>query len=88
MSGTRLSDDDKSVTNYDQNLEKLNGLNLQEGNEISEQDKCTPTLDYLQVPTINGDILWLDTNFFFFFCHILLFFSLLSRNCTRLIKIH
>lgn len=64
MSGIRLSDDDKSRTNYDQNLEKLNGLNLQEENEVSEQDKCTPTLDYLQVPTINGDILWLDTNFF------------------------
>lgn len=67
MSGIRLSDDDKSGTNYDQNLEKLNGLNLQEENEVSEQDKCTPTLDYLQVPTINGYILWLDTKLYTFF---------------------
>ncbi|XP_026812964.1 tetratricopeptide repeat protein 5-like [Rhopalosiphum maidis] len=48
MSGIRRTDDDKSGTNYDQNLEKLNCLNLQEENEVSEQDKCTPTLDYLQ----------------------------------------
>lgn len=57
---------DKSEENYEQNLEKLNSLNLQKENGISEQNKCTPTIDYLQVPTINGDILWLDTKFLFF----------------------
>jgi len=67
MSDTQQTDDEKSSKNYDQNLEKLNDLNMREENEVSEQDKCTPTLDYLQVPTINGDILWLDTIFFIFF---------------------
>jgi len=67
MNDTQHTDDDKSAKNYDQNLEKLNDLNLREENEVSEQDKCTPTLDYLQVPTINGDILWLDTIFYFYF---------------------
>jgi len=51
MSDTRQTDDYKSSKNYDHNLEKLNDLNLHEENEVSEQDKCTPTLDYLQVPT-------------------------------------
>jgi hypothetical protein len=90
MSGIRQTDDDKSGTNYDQNLEKLNGLNLQEENEVSEQDKCTPTLDYLQVPTINGDILWLDINYYYYFIFLSYFivFSLLLRNCIHLIKIH
>jgi len=90
MSGIRQTDDDKSGTNYDQNLEKLNGLNLQEENEVSEQDKCTPTLDYLQVPTINGDILWLDINYYYYFIFLSYFivFSVLLRNCIHLIKIH
>lgn len=66
MNDTRQTDDNKSDTNYDQNLEKLNDLDLREETEVSEQAKCTPTLDYLQVPTIKGDILWLDTIFYFF----------------------
>jgi len=73
MNDIRQTNDDESAKNYDQNLEKLNNLNLREENEVSEQDKCTPTLDYLQVPTINGDILWFDTIFILFFHHISFF---------------
>jgi len=53
MSDTLQTDDDKFSKNYDLNLEKLNDLNLGEKNEVSELDKCTPTLDYLQVPTFH-----------------------------------
>lgn len=56
MSDIRQTDNDKSEEMVDQNLEKLNSLSLKEENEVSK-DKCTPTLDYLQVPTINEDIL-------------------------------
>jgi len=66
MNDTQQTDDDKSDKSYDQNLEELNDLNLGGENEASEQEKCTPTLDYLQVPTINGDILSTDTIFFIF----------------------
>ncbi|KAL4143041.1 hypothetical protein QTP88_005417 [Uroleucon formosanum] len=48
MNDIRQINDDGSAKNYDQNLAKLNDLNLREENEVSEQDKCTPTLDYLQ----------------------------------------
>lgn len=90
MNDIRQINDDGSAKNYDQNLAKLNDLNLREENEVSEQDKCTPTLDYLQVPTINGDILWLDTIFIFYFFFIIFhcLFSLLLKSCIRIIKIH
>lgn len=50
MSENQQADDGKSEKNDDHNAEKLKHLTLNEENEVSSQDKLTPTLDYLQVP--------------------------------------
>lgn len=50
MSETKKTDQDKSETNDNNNLDQLKSLTLNQENEILEPKKCTPTLDYLQVP--------------------------------------
>lgn len=50
MSETQQTEDDNSEKNSDQNAKQLEHLTLNENNKVLEQSKCTPTLDYLQVP--------------------------------------
>lgn len=57
MSKIRQTDEDKSEKNDDCDTEQLKRLTLNEKNEISEECKFTPTLDYLQVGTINGNVI-------------------------------
>jgi len=57
MSDAQQTDEDKkSEENDDHGAEQLKLLTLNEENSVSEQNKCTPTLDYLEVPTINGNV--------------------------------
>lgn len=50
MSETSQTDEDKPESNDNGNDEQLKRLTLNEENEVSEHSKCTPTLDYMQVP--------------------------------------
>lgn len=50
MSETQQTDEEKSKTNGNINVEQLKHLTLNEENEVTKHNKCTPTLDYLQVP--------------------------------------
>lgn len=92
MNGTRQAEEGKSEKNDDDNAEKLKRLTLNEENKASSKDKCTPTLDYLQVFTINGNINYTQlpccTYFSFYYYSISLVYSLLLKSCISFTKIH
>lgn len=94
MSDARQTDDHKkSEENDDHGAEQLKRLTLNEENGVSEQNQCTPTLDYLEVPTINGNVditlcaLYSLNKEHIFLYRLLSFCSPLSKNCTGSTKI-
>lgn len=79
MSETQETDGDAAEQNDDGVAEQLKRLALDGDEEVSKPSQHTPTLDYLQVPTINGNIAGFTTRFI---CARLLFRSFSLKNCT------